>query len=148
MKRSAEERELIQNWLRFAGENLMSAKSLFEEEFAPFHTVCYMCQGAAEKYLKAYLIWQGWSLEKTHDLRNLLKHCLNYDSSFIELSTECSELNEYIVEGRYPGDLPWEGIGKTQAEEAIEAADKIARFVTERIQFEPGSNGEVEDLSQ
>jgi len=77
----------------------------------------------------------GWSLEKTHDLKNLLKHCLNYDNSFGELSVECSELNEYITEGRYPGDLPWEEIGKTQAEEAIEATDRIARFVIERIQF-------------
>lgn len=145
MKKSAEEIELIQNWLRFAEENLMSAKSLYEEQYAPFHTVCYICQGAAEKYMKAYLIWQGWSLEKTHDLKDLLKHCLNYDKSFGELGDECSELNEYITEGRYPGDLPWEAIGETQAKEALEAADKIARFVTQKIQYESRSDEEAKD---
>jgi len=52
------------------------------------------------------------------------------------LREECKLLNEYISEGRYPGDLPFETIGKKDAEEAIEAAEKIANFVTEKIKFE------------
>ena len=53
-----------------------------------------------------------------------------------QLREECNLLNEYIAEGRYPGDLPWEIVGKQEAEEAIEAAEKIENFVRHRIKFE------------
>ncbi len=136
IKRNPEEIELIKNWLNFAKENLLSAKALITEEFTPFHTVCFMCQGSAEKYLKAYLIWKGWELEKIHDLKNLLNYAIEFDSDFEKLKQECELLNEYIEEGRYPGDLPFESIGEKDAGEAIDAADKIAEFVKEKINFE------------
>ncbi len=79
-KKNPEEIELIKNWLTYAKENLLSAKSLITEEFTQFHTVCFMCQGSAEKYLKAYLISNGWILEKIHDLENLLKYCACYET--------------------------------------------------------------------
>ncbi|MBU0765283.1 MAG: HEPN domain-containing protein [Bacteroidetes bacterium] len=64
MKKSKEEIELISDWIAIARENLLSARSLFQEEYAPYRTVCFLCQGSGEKYLKAYLIWNGWELEK------------------------------------------------------------------------------------
>jgi len=41
--------------------------------------------------------------------------------------------NNSITEARYPGDLPFESIGKDDAKEAIEAADKIEELVSEKI---------------
>ena len=41
--------------------------------------------------------------------------------------------NEYITQARYPSDLPFESIGKDDAREAIEAADKIEKFVLKEI---------------
>ena len=135
-ERNPEEIELIKNWLALARENLLTAKSTIPEEFSPYHTVCFMCQGSAEKYLKAYLIWKGWQLEKIHDLEEILKCCVKYNEEFDHLLPQCKLLNKYITEGRYPGDLPFEAIGERDAIEAIESADKIAEFVLERIQFE------------
>ena len=43
----------------------------FEEPTS--HTICFLCQSAAEKFLKAYLIAQGWKLERTHDIVVLLR---------------------------------------------------------------------------
>ncbi|MCU0645184.1 MAG: HEPN domain-containing protein [bacterium] len=119
-----------------ANENLLSAKILIDEEFSPYHTVCFMCQGSAEKYIKAYLIWNGWELEKIHDMEELLKYAIKLDTSFEELRDECKLLNEYITSGRYPGDLPWEMIGKPQADEAIEAAEKIEKVVSKRMNLD------------
>lgn len=34
-------------------------------------------------------------------------------------------LNEYIVAGRYPGDIAWEQITTAEAEEALEAVQRI-----------------------
>ncbi len=135
MRRSEEELKLIRDWLAFARENLLAAKALVDEDFTPFHTVCFMCQGSAEKHLKAYLLYHGWQLKKTHDLTELLKLCFNFDDRFQGLLAECELLNEYTTEGRYPGDLPFESIGREDAEEAIEAAERIAEFVLSRLQL-------------
>ncbi len=51
------------------------------------------------------------------------------------IKEECLLLNEYITEGRYPGDLPFESITEKDARDAIEAASKIEEFVLENINF-------------
>jgi HEPN domain-containing protein len=94
-----------------------------------YHTICFLCQSAAEKALKGYLIAQGWMLEKTHDLVELLELCADYDAELGTMVVEGAVLNEYIVAGRYPGDLTFEEIGKAQAEEALKAARHIRSHV-------------------
>jgi len=133
--RNPEEQVLVQDWLRFAKENLLFAKAGMKEDFSPYHTVCYLCQGSSEKYLKAYLIWRGWELKKVHDLSGLLDFCQEFDESFSTLFDECELLNEYITEGRYPGDLPFESISEKDAKEATEAAGKIEKFVLDKIEL-------------
>ncbi|MBL7074672.1 HEPN domain-containing protein [candidate division KSB1 bacterium] len=66
----------------------------------------------------------------------MLAYAIEFDSDFEDLREECKLLDEYIEEGRYPGDLPWEAIGERDAYEAFEAAEKISRFVLARITFE------------
>lgn len=132
MKRNEEEIKLVKDWLRFARENLLFARSGMKEEYSPYHTICFLCQNSAEKYIKAFLIWNGWELKKIHNLKALLAYCVEFDSEFENLKNECELLNEYITVGRYPNDLPFEGIGENDAREAIEAADKIEEFVLEK----------------
>jgi HEPN domain-containing protein len=142
--KNPENNQLIREWLLFAKENLLYAKAGLKEEFSPYHTICFLCQGSAEKYLKAYLIGKSWELEKIHDLSKLLDICSNYDRDFQELYPECEQLNEYISQARYPGDLPWESIGEQDAREALEAAEKIEKFVLAKIHL-PASS-EIDQL--
>lgn len=135
MKSKSEEIKLIKNWLEIAEENLLLAHSGIKEDFAPYHTICFLCQGSAEKYLKAFLIWNGWELKKTHDMVDLLAYCIDYDSEFENFKDECLILNEYITAGRYPGDLAFESINVEDAKEALAAADKIEMYVLEKIDF-------------
>ena len=60
--------------------------------------------------MKAYLIARGWTLERTHDVVTLLELCAAHDARWRDLMDEGAVLNEYIVSGRYPGDLAFEGI--------------------------------------
>ena len=134
-------KEYVKEWLLYAKDNLIAAKLAIkaasdDEHFIPYHTINYMCQQSAEKYLKAYLIYNGWILKKVHDLEELLKFCINYDQRFKEFFPECKILNEYITEGRYPGDLPWESIGEKEATKAIDAVDRIAEFVSKKIDLD------------
>lgn len=138
MKRNND--EYVKEWLMYAYDNLVSAKRLFsnteKEDYIPYHTICFMCQGSAEKYLKSYLIWNGWILEKIHDIEDLLIYAIDFNDEFEKLKKECKILNKYITDGRYPGDLPFESIGEKDARDAIDAADKIAEFVMVRIKFD------------
>jgi hypothetical protein len=44
-------------------------------------------------------------------------------------------LNEYIVSGRYPGDLAFEGIGQLETEEALQAVHRIHVRLTKLIEI-------------
>ncbi len=114
--------ETPREWLRYAEGDLRVAERELLSEAPAYHTICFLCQGAAEKFLKGYLIAQGWELDKTHDILKLLKECSNHDPQLGELVVEGEILNEYIIAGRYPGDIAFEDIGKIEAEEAVAAA--------------------------
>ncbi|RZB34731.1 MAG: hypothetical protein SRB1_00499 [Desulfobacteraceae bacterium Eth-SRB1] len=49
--KSHENVKLIKDWLSFARENLLFAKAGMKEDFSPYHTICFMSQGSAGKYL-------------------------------------------------------------------------------------------------
>ena len=121
------------DWLRYAEGDLRVAEGNLESESPSFHTICFLCQGSAEKFLKAYLISKGWELEKTHDVLKLLDYCLAYDSSFKELVSSGEIVNEYIVAGRYPGILKQSDLTKEDAEEATQATRKIREYVAKLI---------------
>lgn len=120
-------------WLRYAISELGVAARELESETPAYPTICFLCQSAAEKFLKGYLIAQGWSLEKTHDLVKLLALCADYDAELGAMVVEGAVLNEYIVGGRYPGDIAFEDIGPAQAKEAPAAAQRIGDRVTALI---------------
>lgn len=120
-------------WLRYADGDLMVAQREISYEAPIYHTICFLCQGAAEKFLKAYLIAQGWPLKKTHDITDLLKDCMAYDPAFDVLLPYGAILNEYITAGRYPGDLALEQIGAAEAAEALQSARQIRDAVIARM---------------
>jgi HEPN domain-containing protein len=126
--------ETVQEWLRYAEEDLGVAAREFERGSIAYHTMCFLCQAAAEKLLKAYLIAHGWMLERTHDVVALLELCTAHDANWRDLMDEGAVLNEYIVSARYPGDLTFEGIGRPEAEEALQAARRIHARVTKLLQ--------------
>lgn len=122
--------EAPREWLRYAEQDFGVADREMLSAEPAFHTICFLCQSAAEKFLKGFLIAQGWSLEKTHDVVALLGLCAEYDADLGAMMAEGAVLNEYIVAGRYPGDIAFEETGREQAEEALAAARRIrARVV-------------------
>ncbi len=117
--------ETARQWLRYAEGDLAVAEHEMSRPTPIYHTVCFLCQSAAEKFVKGFLISRGWSLEKTHDLVQLLGWCADYDARLATMVDEAALLNEYIVAGRYPGDIAAEQIGPGEAREALEAAQRI-----------------------
>lgn len=124
-------KETVIEWLRYAEDDLVLAERDIKADAPIYHTICFLCQGSAEKYLKAFLISRGWKLVKTHDTLALLAACKNFDTQLASMHAEGQLLNEYITAGRYPGDIGVAGVGKTEAEEALTAARRIRDRVLE-----------------
>jgi HEPN domain-containing protein len=59
-------------WVCYAEGDLGVAERDMRYRTPAYHTICFLCQSAAEKYLKGYLIAQGWTLEKRTTLSSLL----------------------------------------------------------------------------
>ena len=121
----------VKRWFSLAEEDLSVARREISAERPSFHTICFLCQSAAEKYLKGYLISRGWHLRRTHDLIALLQACSEYGGQWSDLLEDGAVLNEYAVTGRYPGDLAFESIRAQEASEAVQAAEHIAGRVGE-----------------
>ena len=67
-------------------------------------TVCFHCQQAVEKYLKADLVFLGISFTKTHEIGELITKCEDKDNEIAVLKEEADELTDYAVVVRYPDD--------------------------------------------
>jgi predicted nucleotidyltransferase/HEPN domain-containing protein len=59
-------------------------------------------QQAVEKFLKGWLLEQGWQLQKTHRLDDLLESARRYDPALISFAPLCERVSKYYLEGRYP----------------------------------------------
>jgi len=100
----------VKEWIRHAEDDLFSARLLFDNVRKPLEIICYHCAQSAEKYLKAYLVYNCIAPPKTHDLLLLLSLCSKFDNDFIALNTECGFLNAFNNEIRYPNIIEIEVI--------------------------------------
>jgi HEPN domain-containing protein len=92
-------------WLRFAREDLAGAEgSLAHTTFVPRH-VCWLAQQAAEKALKAALVFEAVDFPYRHDL-DALRNLLPAGWAVKHEHPDLAELTEWAVEARYPGDWP------------------------------------------
>lgn len=75
-------------WIRFAEGDLAVAERELQSELPVYHTVCFLRQSAAEKFLKGYLISIGWKLGKTHAIVELLGYSAGYDGKLGSMVAE------------------------------------------------------------
>ena len=106
-----------------AEEDLASASLLLEHDGPP-GVVCFPCQQAAEKYLKAFALLNNGPLRKIHDLDRLTKDCIALDAGFGDLILESAMLTKYYMPSRYPDDIP-EDVSPEKARAAFDAAVRI-----------------------
>lgn len=90
----------IESWLNKAEHDLLSAQRLLEIEPMILDNACFHCQQAIEKCLKAFLVYHGRDIERTHNIIFLLSECANFDPVFA--AVDPMNINAYAVQGRYP----------------------------------------------
>jgi len=123
--------EFVLPWTQKADNDILSAHYLAENMHpAPSEVVCFLCQQAAEKYLKAFLVYNDQEPPKTHDLTELTKLCFVFSADFSVLYPKCDFLIPFAVRTRYPGGSdPDDNDMKT----ALSFADEIINFVKAKI---------------
>ena len=135
--------EYPEDWIEVAKEDLEMSTILLESGHP--RGAGYNLQQAVEKFFKAYLIRQGWRLQRTHDLVELLENALQYDSDLEEFRSVCKLVTNYALAGRYPtsreSDLP------VMDAENVRAALTEIKPLIERLQAgseKPTNNDENE----
>ena len=92
-------------WLQFSAEDLDVAQRLLADRSSAPRHVCWLSQQAADKALKAALVLEEIDFPYTHDL-NALRNLLP-DSWPVRVDqTDLTQLNQWAVEARYPGEWP------------------------------------------
>jgi HEPN domain-containing protein len=123
--------EFTREWVRKAESDFKTAEHLYQSspEFA--EGAVFHCQQAAEKYLKAFLVWNQIEFPKTHDIEALLKLGGKVDGRIPEVLRDAGILTAYGVDYRYPGDYP--DVTRDDAEKALRLADRVRAEVRSRL---------------
>ena len=114
------------NWLKRAKSNLIRAMQPKHEEVF-WEDYCFDAQQAAEKALKALLIFHKIPFRFVHDIAELLTILEQNGVSLPESIQMAAELSDYAVEARYPG--PMEPVTEDEYKSAIKTADAVVSWV-------------------
>jgi HEPN domain-containing protein len=125
--------QFVLPWIQRAENDISSARHLAENmKPIPAEIVCFHCQQAVEKYLKAFLVYNNQEPLKTHDLTELIKLCSDYSTDFLSLSPKCEYLIPFAVRTRYPGGSDPED---NDMKIALTYAADVIEFVKTKISF-------------
>jgi HEPN domain-containing protein len=116
-------------WVHKAEQDWVVAHKLAGEKPPPRDIVCFHCQQAAEKYLKALLQENGLVVPKIHNLADILNLLLPGDATLAPLRRKSRSLTQYAVDYRYPGMMA----NKRQMEAALRHVDQVRLECRDRL---------------
>lgn len=89
-----------QDWLQLAEKDLERVHLLISIDDPTLAGFCL--QQAIEKFLKAFLLSNGWKLRRIHDLEDLLEDAKEYSQSMINFLPACQRISAFYFLVRYP----------------------------------------------
>jgi len=128
----------VVQWIRSADSDLAAAQHLLSggPELVP--GAVFHAQQAAEKFLKAILVWHQVEFPKTHDIGRLTDLLETVDTDLADQVREASALTPYAIEARYPSDLPAPTLA--EAREALAIAARVRGAVLRQLAPVVGSD--------
>lgn len=112
------------DWIYLAADRLRAADLLWQHEGLTFSGI-ELLQEAIERYLKAFLIANGWRLVKTHDLDALLAEAIARAPAFHAFTPLTSSLTRDFFAQHYPGS-DWTHVGEDYAGLRNQAAELVS----------------------
>ncbi len=129
--------EYVKRWITKAERDLKVAEHELSlpKDSVITDAVCFHCQQAVEKFLKAYLASENMDFGKTHNLEYLVELCASNDLEFKAINL--GNLSFYAVEIRYPDEFYIPSFD--EANKSFQIANDIKSFVFRKL----GLQGEV-----
>lgn len=120
------------DWIKIANQDLALAQIIFQDIDEVYSSyVCFLCEQAVEKYLKAFLIKYKGKIEqkdKTHRLLYLANQCKRFKLDLQDYQIDLITLTELYAPARYPGIIQG-ALLKEDAKEAIKSAKKVIKHI-------------------
>ena len=122
-------------WVELALEDEKMAELAYREKL--YNQVCFHCQQAAEKFLKAFLFQKEGKFPKVHSLLELLGLATYLDPNLSALRTDCLYLDQFYVPTRYPdaplGTLAQGAPNRDDAKKAMDSFKQIKATITQKL---------------
>ncbi len=112
-----------EDWLVHAESDLNLARIAQAQKDVLPEQACFHAQQAAEKALKAVLLFRGIEFPLVHDIEELLELAKQNGLALAQEVSDAGMLTPYAVEARYPGRL--EEVTPSDVSEAIRIAEKV-----------------------
>lgn len=97
--------ELAREWIHKAEHDMGMAELALVNRPEYTDAICFHCQQAAEKYLKAYLVFLNIRFERKHNLGYLLDLISEQQPAPETIYDLAEKLEDYAVETRYEAPL-------------------------------------------
>ena len=127
------ELDIARQWILKARNDLLDADNNLVAEHVPCDTVCFHCQQAAEKLLKAVLAAKGVPPPRTHDLLLLLEMIIPVAPDAENIRDCLVILTPYSVAMRYPDDDGLNVPTLTDAREARQCAEHVLNQLNSQL---------------
>jgi HEPN domain-containing protein len=122
-------------WHEEAGSDLAFARVGHREGF--HSKVCFLCQQAGEKALKALAYADGERHVAGHSLQELLDERIARHPALASFQDLCRLLDQYYVPTRYPdalpGGVPHRSYTETQSREALDGCGRLLDAVRDEL---------------
>jgi HEPN domain-containing protein len=119
-------------WLAYARSDLALAREGRHDADVFLEALCYHCQQAVEKSLKAVLIAHSLDFPRTHNVGTLADLLPDAVALPATVSGDLLRgLSAYAVLSRYPGDL--EDVSESDYEEALEIASRVLDWAGRQV---------------
>lgn len=123
--------EFTREWVRKAEGDFKAAGHLLKGGEDYLFGTAFHAQQAAEKYLKAFLVWHQIEFPKTHDIGKLIALAAEVVPDLPTTLEEAKTLTPFGVDFRYPGDYP--EVTSKDAETALAIASRIRDEIRDRL---------------
>jgi len=109
--------------------DIMTVDALYTKPKYPedqmYDIICFHATQAVEKLLKSFIISNGKTVEKIHDLDVLQKTAMGIDNLFANIRKDCLLLNEFVPDIKYSEQEP---VTKQNIIKAIKSLENICNF--------------------